>query len=222
MCSSLKIRIFHGRPSHPQSQGQVERLNKKIRRILRYRLLDFSPEEQSTVWPFLLPEITFILNSWHSALCATPFEVFFGRSSCHCSIADRGAVAVWPSDEFMAFMKDSSSKCESRTDIFEKSIYSMDLWGFGNTDSETDSESGDMALQRTVNCHPIQSDNIAEIQRSLLQLHTERRIIELKAIEVTERKYYENYLCMPRRARTKNLSVEMKYGFITLKSRAWL
>ena len=107
-------------------------------------------------------------NSWHSALCATPFEVFFGRSSHHCSIADRGDVAVWPSDEFMAFMKDSRSKCESRTEIFEKSIYPTDLWGSGNTDSETDSETdGDMwkeALQKTVNCHPIQSENIGEIQ----------------------------------------------------------
>ena len=43
LCLSLKIRIIHGRPYHPQSQGQVERLNKKIRRILRYRLLDFFP-----------------------------------------------------------------------------------------------------------------------------------------------------------------------------------
>ena len=28
----------------------------------------------------------------------------------------------------------------------------------------------------------------------MLQLHTKRRIIELKAIEGTEKKYYENYL----------------------------
>lgn len=92
---------------------QVERLNKKIRRILRYRLLDFSPEEQSTVWSFLLPEIAFILNnSWYSALCATPFEVFFGKASRQCSSADRGNVAVWPSDEFLAFMRDSHSKHE--------------------------------------------------------------------------------------------------------------
>ena len=162
-------------------------------------MLDFSPEEQSTVWPFILPEIPFILNnSWHSALCATPFEVFFGRSSRHCSIADRGDVAVWPSDEFMAFMKDSRNKCESRTEKFEKSTYPTDFWGSGNSDSETDSETdGDMgkeALQKTVNCHLIQSENIGEIQRSLLELHTERRIIELTAIEGTEKKYYENYL----------------------------
>ena len=172
-------------------------------------MLDFSPEEQSTVWPFLLLEITFILNnSWHSALCATPFEVFFGRSSRHCSIADRGDVAVWPSDEFMAFMKDSRSKCESRTEKFEKSTYPTDFWGSGNNDSETDSETdGDMgkeALQKTVNCHPIQSENIGEIQRSLLELHTERRIIELTAIEGTEKKYYENYLLHAKKSKNQD------------------
>ena len=172
-------------------------------------MLDFSPEEQSTVWPFLLPEITFILNnSWHSALCATPFEVLFGRSSRHCSIADRGDVAVWPSDEFMAFMKDSRSKCESRTEKFEKSTYPTDFWGSGNSDSETDSETdsdmGKEALQKTVNCHPIQSENIGEIQRSLLELHTERRIIELTAIEGTEKKYYENYLLHAKKSKNQD------------------
>ena len=45
-------------------------------------------------------------------------------------------------------------------------------------------------LQKTVNCQPIQSENIEEIQRSLLELHTERRAIALKAIEATVNKYY--------------------------------
>ena len=104
----------------------------------------------------------------------------------------------------MAFIKYSSSKCESRTDKFEKSIYSIDFWGSGNTDNETDSETdGDMALQKTINCHPIQSENVAEIQRYLLQLHTERRIIELKAIEGTEKKYYENYLLHAKKSKNQ-------------------
>ena len=89
LCSSLKIRIFHGRPYHPQSQGKVERLNKKIRRNLRYWLLDFSPEEQSTVWPFLLPEIPFILNnSWHS-LCYSFWSFLWKLQHCRHSMAFR-------------------------------------------------------------------------------------------------------------------------------------
>ena len=86
----------------------------------------------------------------------------------------------------------------------------MGFWGSGNTDSETDA---DMALQKTVNCHPIQSENVAEIQRSLLQLHTERRIIELKAIEGTEKKYYENYLLHAKKSKNQEFKCGDKVWF---------
>ena len=55
--------------------------------------------------------------------------------------------------------------------------YSTDFWSSDDTHSGTDSETdGDMEkepLQKTVNCQPIQSENVEEIQRSLLELHTE-------------------------------------------------
>ena len=56
-------------------------------------------------------------------------------------------------------------------------------------------------LQKTVNWQPIQSENVEEIQRSLLELHTEQGTIALKATEATEKKYYENYLL---NAKSKN------------------
>ena len=167
-------------------------------------------------------------NSWHSALCATPFEVFFGRSSCHCSIADRGDVAVWPSDEFLAFMRDSSSKHEPRTETFEKCTYPTDFWSSDDTHSGTDSETdGDMEkepLQKTVNWQPIQSENTEEIQRSLLELHTERRTIALKAIEATEKKYYENYLLHAKKSKNQQFKCgdevwfhhPEKYGMVVM------
>ena len=160
-----------------------------------------------------MPEIAFILNnSWHSALCATPFEVFFGRSSRQCSSADRGDVAVWPSDEYLAFMRDSHSKREPRTETFEKGTYPTEFWSSDNTHSGTDSETdGDMekeSLPKTVNCQPIQSENIKEIQRSLLELHTEQRTIALKAIEATEKKYYENYLLHAKKSKNQ----QFKHG----------
>ena len=95
-------------------------------------------------------------------------------------------------------MRDSSSKHEPRTETFEKCTYPTDFWSSDDTHSGTDSETdGDMEkepLQKTVNCQPIQSENVEEIQKSLLELHTERRTIALKAIEATEKKYYENYI----------------------------
>ena len=38
---------------------------------------------------------------------------------------------------------------------------------------------------------------------SLLELHTERRIIELKAIEGTEKKYYESYLLHAKKSKNQ-------------------
>ena len=108
---------------------------------------------------------------------------------------------------FLAFMRDSSSKHEPRTETFEKCTYPTDFWNSDDTHSGTDSETdGDMEkkpLQKTVNCQPIQSENVEEIQRSLLKLHTERRTIALKAIQATEKKYYENYLLHAKKSKNQ-------------------
>ena len=61
----------------------------------------------------------------------------FERSSRHCSIVDRGDVAVWPSDEIFTFMRDSSSKHEPRTETFEKCTYPTDFWSSDDTHSGT-------------------------------------------------------------------------------------
>ena len=47
ICQRMNIKRIHGAPYHPQSQGQVESLNKRVRSVLNHRLLDFCPTEQS-------------------------------------------------------------------------------------------------------------------------------------------------------------------------------
>ena len=78
---------------------------------------------------------------------------------------------------------DSRSKHEPRTETFEKHTYPTEFWSSDDTHSGNDSETdGDMekeSFQKTVNCQPIQSENIEEIQRSLLELHTEQTTIAL-------------------------------------------
>ena len=82
MCSNLGIAKIHGRPYHPQSQGQVESLNKKVKQFIAARLLSFSPDQQSDVWPWLLPEAAhFLNNTWHSTINEVPFTAFYGRES---------------------------------------------------------------------------------------------------------------------------------------------
>lgn len=78
LCTNLGIKKIQGSPYHPQSQGQVESLNKKVKQVLAARLLSFEPQQQSNVWPWLLPEAAHILNNtWHSTIRNVPFTVFF-------------------------------------------------------------------------------------------------------------------------------------------------
>ena len=63
LCNGLNVNIIHGQPYHPQTQGQVENLNGQVKSVLKHRLLDFPLEKQALVWPFLLPEVAFWLNS---------------------------------------------------------------------------------------------------------------------------------------------------------------
>ena len=39
-CDELEIKLFHGRPYHPQSQGTVESFNKEIKRLLEVKYLE--------------------------------------------------------------------------------------------------------------------------------------------------------------------------------------
>ena len=123
-------------------------------------------------------------------------------------------VAVWPSGEFLAFMRDSSSKHEPRTETFEKGTYPTDFWSSDDTHSGTDSETDGDINQRT----------LKKSQKSLLELHTERRTIALKAIEATEKKYYENYLLHAKKSKNQQFKCgdevwfhhPEKYGMVVM------
>ena len=72
--ANFNVKIKHGSPYKPQSQGQIENLNKRVKRYLAARLLDFSPQEQTNVWPVLLPEISNVINNtYHFTAQSTPF-----------------------------------------------------------------------------------------------------------------------------------------------------
>ena len=95
-CSRFNVVVVHGRPYHPQSQGQVENLNRRVKNCLRHFLLQYPEDERCDVWPSIVKEIEYFLNhSWHHTVRSTPYSIFFGRFE----LRNVGKVPVQP--EFM-------------------------------------------------------------------------------------------------------------------------
>ena len=76
LCKTLGVRIIHGRPYHPQTQGSVERAN----RTFKKRLLALQMAKGTSRWVELLPELALTINTTTSHALPrrkTPFEVWF-------------------------------------------------------------------------------------------------------------------------------------------------
>ena len=74
------VKIKHGKPRHPQSQGQIENLKKQFKNNMRKAIGHMDPTDQAMAWPLLLPKITHVLNhSWHSTIDDVPFRVLRNR-----------------------------------------------------------------------------------------------------------------------------------------------
>ncbi|KAF9760948.1 Transposon Tf2-8 polyprotein, partial [Nosema granulosis] len=73
-CENYKINLIHGRPRHPQSQGQVERFNQTLTRYLSTHLFESENEEKDVIkWINLLSRVTYQYNTAvHSATGKSP------------------------------------------------------------------------------------------------------------------------------------------------------
>ncbi len=69
------LKIIHGRPRHPQTQGSIERANGDVQNILG----SWMRTRQSTKWSQALEYVQLIKNSKeHSRLKCSPYKVVFG------------------------------------------------------------------------------------------------------------------------------------------------
>ena len=74
------VEIKHGRPRHPQSQGQVENLNKTVKGHMKRLLYKSTNETKANLWPMLLPGIASIINNnYHHTIDDIPFRVYHNR-----------------------------------------------------------------------------------------------------------------------------------------------
>lgn len=69
------LKILHGRPRHPQSQGSIERSNQDVENMLRALMHD----NNSTNWSLGCYFVQFQKNSsFHKVIGRTPYKALFG------------------------------------------------------------------------------------------------------------------------------------------------
>lgn len=80
VCNDFGVRIVHGRPHHPQSQGQIENQNKVIKRHLARYLHKMSQKAQASSWPVLLSFVSDVINNTPSTTTNDiPFRLYKNR-----------------------------------------------------------------------------------------------------------------------------------------------
>ena len=85
----LNIKIIHGRPRNPKSQGQIERANQTIKRWLAKTMNSLNEKK----WIDILPEVVYQYNtSYHEATGESPFLLFHGQSGFNSMIQDPAIV----------------------------------------------------------------------------------------------------------------------------------
>ncbi|KAI5343733.1 hypothetical protein L3X38_011609 [Prunus dulcis] len=76
-CTRLKINLFFASPAHPQSNGQVEAINKIVKKLLKRHL-----DKAKGAWPEKLPEALWaIRTSYRTSTGETPFSLAFGSEA---------------------------------------------------------------------------------------------------------------------------------------------
>ena len=84
LCKEFEVCMVHGRPHHPQSQGQIENLNKPVKRSLARLLQQLPRDLQANVWPLLLSAIADLLKcKWHSTINDVPSRIYKNREPSH-------------------------------------------------------------------------------------------------------------------------------------------
>lgn len=114
LAAEFKIKIIHGRPRHPQSQGQVERFNQTVTRYLSKKLMIGDNNNQN--WIDFYKQVVYEYNySVHNATNKSPFNLIMNTNGFNSSIVQgTDEINLW--QDISSFDEDFSS-CDAASDI---------------------------------------------------------------------------------------------------------
>ena len=161
LCCDMGINIKKGRPYHPQSQGQVEVLNKRIKSTLAHFLQKYENDIQCDVWPLILKDVTsHINNTWHYTIRNTPFNVFMGRHNkveYNCNATTLFADGCMPEDFLFSdgdesnnpFVMELGTDCDAPfLNPYPQTLFENDLTGIADMEN-TGSLTNKLAFEAT-------------------------------------------------------------------------
>jgi hypothetical protein len=165
------LKIVHGRPRHPQSQGSVERTNTDVKEMLATWL----SENYSTQWSEGLRFIQFQKNrSYHRVIGQSPYT----------ALIDSDPKVGLSSSSVPRDLLPEIQTEEDLEAIFEENYVSTD-----NTDTDTETET-DATMSETDNITDTNTDtdgqvtahNSTDNNEPTIELETETMVIELSCV----------------------------------------
>ena len=122
------IKIIHGKPRHPESQGAVERANRDIKDALFTMMLD---NRNDQCWVKYLKWVKFHKNtSYHSTIKMTPFEAVYNKKPSfglsHLGIAHEFWGSIDTEEDLAVFQREVSGPAAAEVRSSELSFDEVD------------------------------------------------------------------------------------------------
>ena len=171
------LRIVHGRPRHPQSQGSVERTNADVKEMLATWL----SENYSTQWSEGLRFIQFQKNrSYHRVIGQSPYTALFGsdpKVRLSSSSVPRDLLPeIQTEEDLEAIFEENSVSTDTAISETEHNI---------DTETETDatmSETDNITDTNTDTDGQVTAHNSTDNNEPTIELETETMVIELSCV----------------------------------------
>ena len=106
LLTSYGVKIIHGRPHHPQSQGMIEKANG----ILKEKIGSWMSDHQSSSWVKALPDAIIATNMQRSSVTRqSPYEIVFGQRA-------NATIGPSPEADTVVVIEDDSTRATGSLD----------------------------------------------------------------------------------------------------------